>query len=161
MYNHRFVKPIWSSIFDIKFFLSGLLLFLLAGCTAAPVTLCPGAEKIIVEKSPPPIHYKLIGPVQAQHRRGCGGYGANGTYEGAINQTKNNALAMGANYVQIHIITPPHSSGICFVNAWVVSVPHIGKFLKIRSLPKIHKALPIRVLRKKYVSSRHCWTTSL
>jgi S1-C subfamily serine protease len=72
-------------------------------------------------KADPSGNAKELGPVTGANGAGCGLYGYRGTYERAYTQLKNNAAALGADYVQIYSISEPHLSGGCFVNVFSIS----------------------------------------
>ena len=78
-----------------------LLTTLLAGCAAKP--LLPGSQAVVLSKNPPPAHCNYLGEVR-------GNQGNFWTAEftsdadlvqGARNELRNAASAMGASYVQI------------------------------------------------------------
>jgi len=73
----------------------------LAGCQAT--TLNPGAEKILLSPNPPPKGCKYVGEVTGnQGNFVSGGFTSNKNLEqGSMNSLKNQALALGANYVQM------------------------------------------------------------
>jgi hypothetical protein len=100
-----------------------LILFplLLIGCfaTAATPALLAGSERIRIGKSDPAGLVEL-GPIEAVHGSGCGGFGEKGTYDGAVTVLRNEAARMGASYVEIFTLTEPHSETGCFDNRFVI-----------------------------------------
>ena len=80
-----------------------LLAMLTIGCAATPVVLTPNASDVRTGKADPSENAKELGPVTGTNGAGCGLYGYRGTYERAYSQLKNNAAALGANYVQISL----------------------------------------------------------
>ena len=55
-----------------------------------------------------------LGPVEAMDGGGCGALGVTGTYEGALRAVKNKAIALGATYVKVVEMIPPHEVTACF-----------------------------------------------
>jgi S1-C subfamily serine protease len=94
---------------------------LLSGCATTPVVLSSDANDIRTGKADPGGNAKELGPVTGTDGTGCGLYGSRGTYERAYIRLKNNAAALGANYVQIYSMAEPHLSGRCFVNVFSIS----------------------------------------
>ncbi len=72
-----------------------------AGCSA--IQLTPGAERIIASKNPAPKGCKFLGSViGSQGGAFVGGYTSNKNLaEGSMNDLRNKAAGMGANYVQL------------------------------------------------------------
>ena len=81
----------------------------------------PGAQSVRVDKADPPQGYVTVGPISAVDGHGCGGFGRAGSYLNAINQLRNEALTMGADYVEIYSLIPPHSETGCFVDAYQIA----------------------------------------
>ena len=82
----------------------GLIFSVLAIMTAcSAVKVKPGAERVLVSKNPPPAGCKFMGTVVgSQGNSFTGGWTSNKNLsEGAMNDMKNKALNLGANYVQI------------------------------------------------------------
>ncbi len=100
----------------------GLLLVAIvaAGCAAAEIVIAPDASRVRTGSQPPAGAYEQLGAVTAQHGGGCGMYGTGGNYEGAFTLLRNKAAKLGADYVQILRITPPHFEGICHSRAFVI-----------------------------------------
>lgn len=96
-------------------------LVFVGGCVSAPIQLTTGAEKVRVAKSDPPHDYAEVGHLTGSDGAGCGAFGSRGTYEGAVNSLKNQAHAIGADFVQIFTITEPHFRPGCFDNVYTIS----------------------------------------
>jgi hypothetical protein len=94
----------------------------LAGCfvTAQPVVMSPRASTVRVGKSDPPLACQDLGPIEAVHGSGCGGFGARGDYHGAYNVLRNQAAGTGGNYVRMDVQLAPHSEHGCFDNRYVI-----------------------------------------
>ncbi len=74
---------------------------LLGACAATP--LVPGAERVIVSPNPPPKSCRFKGMVIGEQGGSfTGGFTSNKRLaEGAMNDMRNKALEIGANYVQL------------------------------------------------------------
>lgn len=85
----------------VRTVLSLSLVALLAGCAAT--ALRPGAERIIVTKKEAPKSCKFLGAVMGEQGGSfAGAYTSNANLaQGALNNMRNNALELGANYVQL------------------------------------------------------------
>lgn len=92
----------------------------LAGCTAGAVRLTPTATSVQVGSNSPESGYTQIGPISAKNGGGCGLYGSQGTYAGAINSLRNQAAEMGADYVQIISQEGEHMIGLCLDRAYTI-----------------------------------------
>lgn len=93
----------------------------LASCAeATPVAVSPEAQQITIGKSDPPAGAREVGPVEATHGHGCGGFGARGSYESALAELRNKTAEMGGNYVQIMTMTEPHSEHGCFDQRFII-----------------------------------------
>jgi hypothetical protein len=91
------------------------------GCAVAkPVAVTPSGAAVEVGKGDPPHGAKELGPIEAIHGHGCGGFGERGTYEGALAVLRNKAAEKGGDYVQIMTMDEPHSSGGCFDDDFVI-----------------------------------------
>ncbi len=90
------------------------------GAPSAPPPLSPAAQSVQVLKSDPPRSCRDLGPLEAVHGSGCGGFGSQGTYEGAYNELRNMAAARGANYVRMDSQFGPHSENGCFDDRFVI-----------------------------------------
>ena len=97
-----------------------LLSLALYGCSASRVEVKPNSSKVSVGSVPPGDGYQLIGPVTAKHGGGCGLYGAQGNFEGAMTILRNKAAAMGGDYVQIIRQEGEHMVGLCLDRAYVI-----------------------------------------
>lgn len=62
-----------------------------------------------------------MGHLTGSDGSGCGAFGSRGTYEGTVNSLKNQAHAIGADFVQIFTITEPHFRPGCFDNVYTIS----------------------------------------
>lgn len=88
------------------------------GCTVTAQPLTPAGQAVNVGKSDPPGSCTQVGPVSAQSGGGAGMYGAQGTYEDALNIFRNKAGAMGANYARMDSqVMPVPAAGM---NAFVI-----------------------------------------
>ena len=76
-----------------------LLAMLTVGCATNPLILSPNAGDIRTGKADPGGNAKELGPIIGTDGAGCGLYGYRGTYERAYLRLKNNAAALGADYV--------------------------------------------------------------
>ena len=120
-----------------------VLILPLSGCATSPIQLDPGAQAVKVAKSDPTDNFQEIGPVSGYNGQGCGLYGSLGTYEGAVTDLKNNAHAMGADFVQIFTINEPSSEPLCWDNQYTLSGT---AYRKVRSAPS---PMPIVEERKE------------
>lgn len=103
------------------FFLISAILLVSACATTEPLTLVPGAQSVRVGKADPPKGYIMVGPISAASGDGCGGFGRNGSYVNAVTRLRNVAALMGANYVEIYTLSPPHMEGMCLSDAYVIT----------------------------------------
>jgi hypothetical protein len=87
---------------------------------AQPVAVAPAAQDVEVGKADPPGGSRSLGPVEAVHGDGCGGFGTKGSYESALAVLRNKAQTMGGNYVQVMTMTEPHSENGCFDDRFVI-----------------------------------------
>jgi hypothetical protein len=91
------------------------------GCATADVPeLAAGGQRLRTGKSDPDPGMRELGPIEAINGSGCGGFGAKGTYEGALNELKNRGAAMGADYVQIFTMTEPHRTASCYDDEFTI-----------------------------------------
>jgi hypothetical protein len=95
-------------------------LLLSCGAAAQVEPISPEAEKVIVRKSDPPPTATELDPIEVEHGSGCGAYGRQGTYEGALNLLKAEAANRGADYVSLLSMTEPHSEHGCFDQRFVL-----------------------------------------
>lgn len=84
-----------------KVFFATLGLSILTGCSAIPLN--PGAEKVQVAFRPPAKECEFLGYIQgAQGGFFSGGWTSNSNLQqGAANDVRNKAFAMGGNYVEL------------------------------------------------------------
>jgi len=94
------------------------LTFVLSACTASSVKMHPGSENVQIGTAAPEAGYSMLGPISAKHGGGCGLYGAEGDFAGAMNILRNKAAEMGADYVQIIRQQGEHMSGLCLDRAY-------------------------------------------
>jgi hypothetical protein len=92
----------------------------LGGCTAGSVHILPGSQHVEVGSVAPADGYLMVGPISAKHGGGCGLYGSQGDFAGAMNTLRNQAAQMGATYVQIVSQRGEHMSGLCLDRAYVI-----------------------------------------
>lgn len=93
---------------------------LLVGCAASKVAMRPESLNVQVGTSPPGEGYSQLSPITAKHGGGCGLYGAQGSFEGAMNILRNKAAEHGADYVQIIRQQGEHMAGLCLDRAYVI-----------------------------------------
>lgn len=104
----------------IRFAAPLLIVSLLAGCTASEVVMRPDSINIQIGTKSPGDGFTQIGPITAKHGGGCGLYGAQGDFEGAMNILRNKAAERGADYVQIIRQQGEHMTGLCLDRAYVI-----------------------------------------
>src|SRR3990172_7349882 len=92
----------------------------IVGCTASNVAMRPESVNIQVGNNPPGDGFAQLGPITAKHGGGCGLYGSQGDFEGAMNILRNKAAERGADYVQIIRQQGEHMTGICLDRAYVI-----------------------------------------
>ena len=80
---------------------AAFVLVLMSGCSA--IQLKPGAERILVSRNPAPKGCKFVGAIIGEQGGSmAGGFTSNKNLAlGALNDMRNNAMALGANYVQL------------------------------------------------------------
>jgi hypothetical protein len=97
---------------------------LLAGCSAQPVALQPGAETVKIGKDDPGAGYTYVGEVSGISGSGCGLFGTKGSFADSAKAMRNEASAIGADYVQIMTQTKPGHGGSaesgCYRNAYQI-----------------------------------------
>ncbi len=97
------------------------LVAVLSACTAASVSVEPGASKVVIRDQPPPDGSEQLGAITAKHGHGCGLYGSEGSFEGAYTLLQNRAAALGADYVHIiRVVQPGRMEGICNARDYVI-----------------------------------------
>ena len=89
----------------------------ISGCTPIK-TLRPGAETVRVVKGDAPSDLVYVGEVSGQDGSGCGVWGYKGTYERAVIDLRNKAIAMDANFVQIMGMDTPNREYRCYDNTY-------------------------------------------
>jgi hypothetical protein len=103
-----------------RVFATLLAVGLLAGCTASEIKMSPSSASVNVGSNSPGSGFTQLGPITAKHGGGCGLYGSQGDYQGAMTLLRNKAAAMGADYVQILSQEGEHMTGICLDRAYVI-----------------------------------------
>jgi S1-C subfamily serine protease len=98
-----------------------IITLLLAGCAATNVAVRPSSVNVQVGHSSPGEGYDQLGPITAKHGGGCGLYGAQGDFEGAMNILRNKADERGADYVQIISQQGEHMTGLCLDRSYVIN----------------------------------------
>jgi hypothetical protein len=85
------------------FALFGLILIIIISVSCAAKALRPGAERIIVSNTPPPQGCKFMGTIVGNQGGAFSGpWTSNKNLaQGAINDMRNKAFDMGANYLQL------------------------------------------------------------
>jgi hypothetical protein len=118
---------------NLKIVIILALLQVVVGCvTVPPMTLSPGANKVLVAKSDPGDNYEILGPVSGVDGQGCGGFGYMGSYERATTGLRNRTHTMGGDYAQLISITEPTLRGDCFDNQYIISAT---AYKKVRNKP--------------------------
>lgn len=92
----------------------------LVGCVASEVQVQPNSIAVQVGTNPPGENFVQLGAISAKHGGGCGLYGAQGNFEGAMNILQNKAAKRNADYVQILREQGEHMTGICLDRAYVI-----------------------------------------
>ena len=103
-----------------RFFILIAAASVLCACAAGQVTVRPDAMHVQVGTSPPGQGFVQIGPITAKHGGGCGLYGSQGNYEGAMDILRNKAAERGVDYVQIVDQEGEHMAGMCLDRAYVI-----------------------------------------
>ncbi|MEL0615353.1 hypothetical protein V6243_00820 [Cobetia marina] len=93
---------------------------LLSACSAGQVSMQQNSMDVEIGSNPPTGEYKNLGPISAKHGGGCGLFGAQGNFEGAMTILRNKAASRGADYVQIIKQEGEHMSGLCLDRAYIV-----------------------------------------
>jgi hypothetical protein len=76
--------------------------FTLASAACGPrEAAAPGASQVVVSDAPPPATYVKLRTLEVTSGKGCGVLGVPGSPEDAEAKLKNEALKLGATYVQI------------------------------------------------------------
>lgn len=95
-------------------------MLVIVGCTASNVAMRPDSVNVQVGIDPPGDGFMQLGPITAKHGGGCGLYGSQGNFEGAMNILRNTAAERGAEYVQIIRQQGEHMTGLCLDRAYVI-----------------------------------------
>lgn len=104
----------------LRLVVSLITMLVLAGCTAGQVAMRPDSVNVQVGNNPPGDGYTQLGPITAKHGGGCGLYGSQGDFEGAMTILRNKATERGADYVQIIRQQGEHMTGLCLDRAYVI-----------------------------------------
>ena len=101
----------WAGMTALRGAALGLLASLLVGCAASP--LQSGAERVIVARQTPPQSCKFVGAVVgSQGDFLTGPYTSNKNLaQGALNDLRNRAFALGANFVSLQSETAGQTGG--------------------------------------------------
>jgi hypothetical protein len=92
----------------------------LAGCASStPEPQTP--EGIRVDRAPPPPGARKVRDLKAVDGHGCGIFGTLGTYEGAVDDLRAQARAVGADYVQVTDVKEPAATRECVEKAFTVT----------------------------------------
>lgn len=97
-----------------------VIVLILVGCTASTIAMRPESADVQIGNTPPGNGFTLLGAISAKHGGGCGLYGAQGNFEGAVNILRNKASERGADYVQIINKKGEHMAGLCLDRAYIV-----------------------------------------
>lgn len=89
----------------------------LYGCAERP-RLHEGGDRIQIAKADPPAGSVYITELSAQDGSGCGLWGSKGTYANAVTVLRNEALKVGADYVQIMGRDTPNLEYGCYDNTY-------------------------------------------
>ena len=96
------------------------LSFALAACaTSTPEPQAP--DGVHVELSPPPTGAHKLRELKAVDGHGCGIFGTLGTYAGAVAKLREQARALGANYVYVTDVKEPAATRECVEKAFAVT----------------------------------------
>ncbi len=93
---------------------------MLVGCAAGQVAVAPDAIQVQTGTQRPVGATAQLGAITATHGGGCGIYGTRGNLEGAYTILRNRAAQLGADYVQVLRVSPPHIEGMCKNQAYVI-----------------------------------------
>jgi hypothetical protein len=124
--------------------LSALVLALVAGCAATG--LRPGAERILVTRLPPPSDCKFVGTlVGEQGGSFTGPFTSNKSLaQGAMNDMKNQAQGIGANYVLLETTTAGNTigGGRSGLSGGQTDVTHVGNAFVCPAAPTSTPSAP-------------------
>jgi hypothetical protein len=87
--------------------------FTLSSACAGHAPPANSADSVRVDKGPPGPGAQPIRALRAVDGHGCGLFGTLGTYEGASANLRDQARAIGADYVQVTEVKEPHASREC------------------------------------------------
>jgi hypothetical protein len=96
------------------------LFAMLVGCTASQVQTTPKSLNVQIGSNVPSGNAKFLGPITARHGGGCGLYGAEGNFQGAMTILRNKAAEMEANFVQILRQQGEHMTGLCLDRGYTI-----------------------------------------
>ncbi len=117
-----------SPLFRTSLVASCLALSIVAGCAAT--RLRPGAERVMVTRSPAPGECKFVGTLVGEQGGALTGpFTSNRSLaEGAMNDLKNQAQGVGANYVVLETTTAGNtiSGGHRSISGQQTDVTHVG-----------------------------------
>ncbi len=103
-----------------KMFVLLLTLTLLSACAATPKAAV-GAADVLVRDGRPDRSARRIDTLRVVHGHGCGFLGALGDEEGALGLLRNEAVKIGADYVEITGRKAPYSDGQCRHNEFIIT----------------------------------------
>jgi uncharacterized protein YbjQ (UPF0145 family) len=133
-----------SPLFRTSHLVSALALSLVAGCAATG--LRPGAERIMVTRSPAPNDCKFVGTLVGNQGGSFDGpFTSNRNLaQGAMNDMKNQAQGMGANYVVLENSTAGNtvSGGRHGLSGGQTDVTHVGNAFVCPAAPSSTSAAP-------------------
>ena len=89
----------------------------LTGCAERP-RLSEGADQVQIAKNDPPAGSTYVQEISAQDGEGCGGFGYKGTYANAVIRLRNEALRIGADFVQVIALDTPNLEYGCYDNTY-------------------------------------------
>jgi hypothetical protein len=93
---------------------------LLFGCAqSAPPAL--GPDPIRVERDAPPAGARALGQLKAVDGKGCGVFGTQGSYEGAVARLREQARTLGADYLQVTDVKVPPPNHECLEKEYTVT----------------------------------------
>lgn len=104
-----------------RFLASLIIMGLLAGCTASEVIMRPASLNVQVGTNPPGEGFTQLEPITAKDGGGCGLFGSQGNFQGAMTILRNKAAEIGAVYVQILSQQGEHMAGICLDRGYVIN----------------------------------------
>jgi len=102
----------------------------LVGC-ASGIPEAATVDGIRVDRAAPPASARVLRELKAVDGHGCGIFGTLGTYEGAIALLREQARALGADYVHITNVKEPAATHECVEKAYTVT----GTAYVVRAAP--------------------------